>query len=348
MGRINLDEAKAIGYRQIYMPWPGIGDNLLLIYAAKLYYKLTGEKRLIGDSKYEGLLEINPNEYDILSGINSTNIYENYQLINDAGIEVYAPAYRTSLMTPFGEIDNICKIHIIGQILSQLGYSGKATISPEFNYKNKHSKFGRLFAKNQIAVMSQGRLHRKTFGADNVQIVVNKLKHLCNFVQIGSTSDQKLNGTLDLRGKLTFHEVAALLHNSDVFLGGIGFLQHLARGVMCRGVITYSNSEPIWAASYPYNVNIVNPNSCSECQYIMIDQKNELKNCTDNFSCIRTIKIDEVYSGVMAALKMDKHDVRNEILDIKMVAPRPLTRINAKVHGVMQKNYWEAGNDKIH
>ena len=55
-----------------------------------------------------------------------------------------------------------------------------------------------------------------------------------------------LKGALDLRGKTGLREAAAILSNSLVFIGQVGFLMHLARAVDCRSVIVYGgqrNSE---------------------------------------------------------------------------------------------------------
>lgn len=299
MSILTIDEAKAKNHKKFYMLLTAIGDQLLLLYAAQIYYLLTGEKVLIGVTSHDIIFH-NYKFCDILLGFNPLTIAgKNFMLLDAAGIKAYSLTYRTA--PPKISPDGYCfqKIHIIAQLLAQMGFSGQAPITPRLTVHPKYKAFGRFYKNNQIAIISRGKERRKTYGFLNTQKIINNLRGTYNFVQIGMGNDPLLNGVTDLRGKLSIHEVAAVLKNSDIFVGGIGFLQHLARGVKCRSVITYSNSEPLWSASYPCNINVIAKKSCDLCQYSPIDSSKDTEQCAYDFSCIKSIDVDDVCAAIV-------------------------------------------------
>jgi CDP-glycerol glycerophosphotransferase len=213
-----------------------------------------------------------------------------------------------------------------------MGVSGPVSLAPFFDLTEEEKHFGRFFEKNQIAVMSQGKEKRKSWGADNMQALVGRLENRYNFVQIGTPGDPSLEGVLDKRGAFPLRLVAAALHNSDLFIGGIGALMHLARGVKCRSVITYSLSEPPHVASYPCNINIVADNGCALCQSNTINGSNEDNTCMDDFSCIRNISLVKVCDAVDAAMSAAGSSFSNiERIDVMANKAAPLNALTARL-----------------
>ena len=84
-------------------------------------------------------------------------------------------------------------------------------------------------------------------------------------IQLGSELDPKLDGVMDLRGKTSLRQSAAILANARVFVGLVGFLMHLARAVDCRSVIVYGGRETPLQTGYTANQNLPSPVECSPC-----------------------------------------------------------------------------------
>jgi ADP-heptose:LPS heptosyltransferase len=84
-------------------------------------------------------------------------------------------------------------------------------------------------------------------------------------IQIGSADDPKLEGAIDMRGKTTFRQSAAILANSLTFIGLEGFLMHLARAVDCRSVIIYGGRVKPAQTGYVANKNLYSQVRCAPC-----------------------------------------------------------------------------------
>jgi ADP-heptose:LPS heptosyltransferase len=89
-----------------------------------------------------------------------------------------------------------------------------------------------------------------------------------------------------LRGKTTIRESAAILSNSMVFVGLVGFLMHLARAVECRSVIVYGGREAPWQSGYSSNENLYTPMHCSPCWL--------WNRCDYDRECMNLISVEDV------------------------------------------------------
>jgi ADP-heptose:LPS heptosyltransferase len=113
----------------------------------------------------------------------------------------------------------------------------------------------------QVVIQSSGLIARypirnKNWYAEGYQGVVSALRDRYDFVQVGSAGDPLLDGALDLRGKTSLRETAAVLAGSLAFVGQVGFLMHLARAVDCRSVIVYGGRETPAQSGTPCNENL--------------------------------------------------------------------------------------------
>ena len=95
-----------------------------------------------------------------------------------------------------------------------------------------------------------------------------------NVVQIGrKTIDQKLKGVIDLTGKTSFREAAAVISLSKLFVSSEGGLMHAANAVSTESVILYTGFIHPTMTCYPENTNIwigKNHGPCGlkiECQH---------------------------------------------------------------------------------
>ena len=137
--------------------------------------------------------------------------------------------------------------HIAAIMCRKAGISGDIFIRPYIYLTDAEKRSGRI-AKNHIAIQSSARAARfhystKEWFADRFQLVVNALKGKYSIVQLGSGGDPPLAGTIDLRGKTSLRQSAAILSQALVFIGLVGGLMHLSRAVDCRSVIVYGGRE---------------------------------------------------------------------------------------------------------
>lgn len=105
----------------------------------------------------------------------------------------------------------------------------------------------------------------KDWPIERWQAVVNALRARHPVAQIGASSDPALSGVSDWRGKLSLRELAGALSAARLYLGGEGFLMHLARGVECRAVIVLGGRTQAAQTCYAENENLATSPSCSPC-----------------------------------------------------------------------------------
>lgn len=123
----------------------------------------------------------------------------------------------------------------------------------------------------QAAIHSSGLaakfpMHNKEWQTAKFQAIVDSFSSQgIRFVQLGSPGDPLLADTVDLRGKLSLRESAAVLSQSAVFVGLVGGLMHMARAVDCRSVIIYGGREHPWQSGYIANENIAWQGECAPC-----------------------------------------------------------------------------------
>jgi CDP-glycerol glycerophosphotransferase len=331
MSILSICQARDKGYHEAFITYPALGDQLLLLYAAKIRYETTGEISLLGTSAPE--LFADSHFCDLLDGLSPLTVDRMFSALDSAGINVFPLTYYIPRRVDGGLIHySLPRRHLLGEICSRMGISGSVHLDPFFELTEEEKTFGRFFVGTQIAVMSRGKEKRKSWGVENMQALLFAFRGKYNFVQIGSPDDPPLECALDKRGAFPLRLVAAVLHNSDLFIGGIGALMHLARGVKCRSVITYSLSEPFYVASYPDNTNITAGSGCTLCQNNVINGDKEDEECVDNFSCIRSISLDEVYTAVDAAMNTAYPlDLKNETIEIAANKPIPFNALTSRL-----------------
>lgn len=188
--------------------------------------------------------------------------------------------------------------HIIALMCQSCGISGPVTLRPYLHLSEEERAAGRL-APRQIALHSSGQsafsaMKNKEWFPDRLQAVVHALRGDYTMVQLGSPKDPPLDGCVDLRGKTSMRESAAIIANSATFLGQVGFLMHLARAVDRAAVIIYGGRELPWQSGYSCNTNLVTPLPCSPCwRWNACDNPIERE-------CMRLIGVDEVVAAVRA------------------------------------------------
>ena len=194
-------------------------------------------------------------------------------------------------------------MHFAAMMCQKAAVTGWVSIRPYLFLRRSENEQG-MIAKDQIAIQSTTRaaatpLHNKEWLPERFQAVVNALSGQLKFVQLGSSGDPKLDNVIDLRGKTTLRQAAAVLARSRLFVGLAGGLMHLARAVDCSAVIIYGGRERPEISGYICNKNIKMTPPCSPCW-----QRNR---CNHNKACMTEISSETAIEAVKASLDLDRH-----------------------------------------
>jgi hypothetical protein len=186
--------------------------------------------------------------------------------------------------------------HIIASMCRKASISGTIALRPYLHLTQREIEKGRIHDR-QIIIQTTGAgallpMRNKEWFQDRFQVVVDALKQNFQIIQVGNQSDPVLQNVTDLRGKTTFRQAAALLANSTVFVGLVGFLMHLARAVDCRSVIIYGGREKPWQSGYSCNINLTGDTPCAPCW--------RWNTCDYDHECMRLISPDQVIEAVFS------------------------------------------------
>jgi hypothetical protein len=258
----------------------GIGDDLLL---SAVFRELSrrGQRDFWVMSRRPELYRLND---DVRVLVPSRERYD--ILIKLFGTKVVYPWY-TSYHPAFDRDDPMPQQHLISIMCQKAWVTGEVTLRPYLVLSPEEEQRGRL-APRQVAIQSSGldakhSMLNKNWPLERYQGVVSSLRDRYDFVQVGSRNDPPLYGALDLRGKTSLRETAAVLRGSLAFVGQVGFLMHLARAVDCRSVIVYGGRETPAQSGYPCNENLYTPVACSPCW--------RLNTCPNDRVCLGEISV---------------------------------------------------------
>ncbi len=170
---------------------------------------------------------------------------------------------------PATDQDSEPERHIMAEMCAVSGIKGKVSLKPHIYFSSDEVNGGAI-VPNQVAVQSSSltasvAMKNKQWFHEHFQSIVDALRREFNFVQIGASTDPKLEGAIDLRGRTNLRETAALLRQSRMFVGLVGFLMHLARATDCPSVIVYGGRETPAQSGYPCNFNLTSQPPCSPC-----------------------------------------------------------------------------------
>ncbi len=189
--------------------------------------------------------------------------------------------------------------HLISVMCREAGLDGEVALRPYLWLSDAERAAGRC-AERQIAIQSSGQgaayhMANKEWYPERFQEVVTALGGRFQFVQVGSAGDPPLAGAIDKRGALSLRETAAVLSQSEVFVGQVGFLMHLARAVDCRSVIVYGGRELPWQSGYSANENLTTTLPCSDCWL--------WNRCDYDRECMKRIHADVVIEATLRQME---------------------------------------------
>lgn len=281
----------------------GIGDDLLCTTVARELRNRTSGKIWVG-TRYSELFEENPDLRPV--PISDWRIGRLARLLGadlPLGYTQYDPATDRDPEPP---------MHFAAMMCRKAGVTGPISIRPYLFLRQSERGEGRI-AEKQIAIQCTTRaaatpLQNKEWLPERFQSVVNALSTNFNFVQLGASDDPKLDNVVDLRGKTTLRQAAAVLSRSRLFVGLAGGLMHLARAVDCPAVIVYGGRERPGTSGYICNTNIATTPPCSPCW-----QRNR---CDYHRVCMTEIGANQVITAVNAALESRTGDLAVERVSI--------------------------------
>jgi lipopolysaccharide biosynthesis glycosyltransferase len=323
-------KAWEMGYRSIFGTSSSFGDGVLCLSAIKQYHIITGNKPLImadnsyqllysgmADSTYQSQYLGSDFCYVLLGCFGGPVTRDNYAKIyeNGGNITVYDnnESFTFEVIHPqwwrieYGRFVNdkfylgFVRKHILRLYCENIGIEGKIEIKPHLELTDDDKRFGRLspIEKKQIVIMGEGIFKYKTLPYEIRQTIIDELHGEFFFIQIGIHSDRLLEGVLDLRGTLSLRQVASVLYNSDLFVGTIGGLMHLARAVECPAVIAYS-AEPLELCYYAGNSYVFSETPCNICEEGKMDPHREV--CMNDYCCIRNISVKKMVAAILEKL----------------------------------------------
>jgi len=312
---MNTQQAYDFGYREVYLTFDCIGDTILLMSAIRYLTIQKGGKILIG-TFYKEVLTNCP-YCDVLDDCcEEVFSFELYDRLVKTGI---TPIFITA--TDFVKEDNLYrpvwgKSHIFANYCNKLGITSKIDIKPVFFLSDEEKGQGRFFSNTQIAIVSSGYQKYKAIPYKIAQEIVHQLNNKYGFVQIGSKEDPLLDGVLDKRETGGLRKTASILYNSDLFVGGIGGMMHLARAVDCRAVIAYSSAEPLIMENYICNINVFAPEpKCAMCG------NNEafpyFIKCPNGYSCISGIRTSDMIQAIKKQLDTETSNLEFESMFVE-------------------------------
>lgn len=265
----------------------GLGDELLLT-AVFHELKKRGVSPLWAMSHHAEIFQNNP---DVDRVVFPRRGYIRY--MEELGGRHFIPRY--TVRDGANDADTPPKNHIIAEFCAAVGITGEIALRPSLFLTPEEQRYGAL-AKRQVVIQSSGASARspmpnKEWFPERFQEVVTQLSPQFDFIQIGALADPPLIPALDLRGKTTIRQTAAILSNALCFVGLVGFPMHLARAVDCPAVIVYGGREQPWQSGYVCNKNLGSHLPCSPCW--------RYYTCDNDRLCMSSISAQNVSSSII-------------------------------------------------
>jgi len=243
----------------------GLGGYLTWTAVAREICNATGLKKVFPFEQHNGTL---------IKTI-KTPMFENNPYFQQ-DFEIHSPAFPLQLNNP---ATNYCKQdthekavhrydkHIIEQICEFYGIKNPK-LKCEIYLSDKEKKFATdvlsihsLTENNFIVIEPQSNDEytvNKLYSFEKWQLVTNELAKLgFTIVQVGRENNSKrLKNVINLAGKTSFREAAAIIKNSSLFISSEGGLMHAANAVGVKSVILFTGFIHPRMTGYPENKNL--------------------------------------------------------------------------------------------
>jgi ADP-heptose:LPS heptosyltransferase len=277
----------------------GIGDDLMCTTVFR-ELKKRSSRRIAMATQHPDLFEKNPDVDHVIS-----HPHPRTARWLQRGLPLKRLGY--SAYDPVRDADEPLAENVLIKLLRLARATGEVELRPYIFLTEKELSAGKL-AREQIVIQSSGMsapypMRNKEWYPDRFQTVCAELSADVQMIQIGSAKDPKLESALDLRGKTSLRQSAAILANSLLFVGLEGFLMHLARAVDCRSVIIYGGRIKPTQIGYVANKNLYSQVRCAPCWL--------RNNCDFDRKCMDMITTDQVIAA--AAEQISKYGTLLEV-----------------------------------
>jgi hypothetical protein len=284
----------------------GLGDDLLCGTVARELQK-RGARKIVMFSKHSSLFAHNP---DVTAVYNFG--YPAIGRLRRWGYSCLVPQYGK--YEPLTDQDITPPGHFLEIMCRMIAMRGTIDLRTYLYLTPREKEKGRLYPA-QAVIHSTGlaTMANKRWPTERYQAVVDATRGSVQWIQLGLAEDPPIRGALDLRGRSTLRESAALIAGAKVFLGQAGFLMHLARAVDTRSVIVYGGREDPAVSGYRANENIVGRTVCSPCW--------QRTRCDYGHECMRIIEPDSVIAAVGRQLERAGTPLEIESVDLEAGLP---------------------------
>ena len=288
----------------------GLGDQLMMTCIARELKIRDSSKKIWHISAAAELLSQNP-DFDLILdkewlGLTHSNLLKK-------------PRTRLGYSHRLPGIDNwtIPKEHILVDSLRKSGVRGEVRLRP-YIYLSDQEIEEYKFSEDLICFQSVGVATHETWMKNKVwshqkfkEVVIKTRERYpsVKLIQLGSYADPALNCDIDLRGKTSLRETAAIIAASKIFIGTQGFLVHVARAVNTRSVVIFGGREHSWQSGYIANINLESFPECSPCWASY--------RCENSHVCMTDIAVDDVCNAISRGLDEYGMGLSVEIAHIK-------------------------------
>ena len=287
----------------------GIGDELLLTAIAHELKKNSPNIKIWQVSHSAGLLRNNP---DYSQVFNWDYWFLRYSHLLDK--QRCRLSYSEQLIP--GEVERPPDRHIIAELCRKAGVRGEVSIRPYMYLTSEEKALGRI-ADRQIGLQCVGEnsyenvMKNKLYPVERFQKLIDLVKKELlddgfKIIQLGGRGDPPLDGVVDFRGKTTLRQTAAIISQSETFIGTQGFLAHLARALDCRSVIIFGGREHSYQSGYSCNENLNTYLECAPCW--------RWSACKYDRRCMTIIDPAEVFVRVAKVLVEPKGPLKTDTL----------------------------------
>jgi ADP-heptose:LPS heptosyltransferase len=224
----------------------GLGGSLMCSAVVKNIYRHFGKKcKYKKDNKHEIISKNNP-----LWG-NGTFEYPY------PGLKLYNKSVSED------RVEFLTNNHIVEFFCKQVGISKNIDIDPELYLDSNEINNAKKILCNFPSVFCCIEPHSKSswmtsrsYSFSKYQNIVNALKDLITFVQVGAPRAKKLDNVLYMNGQTTFRETYEIFRHSQFFLSTEGGLVHLARAAKLKSFVIYTSYQYPSLTMYPENTCI--------------------------------------------------------------------------------------------
>ncbi|MDN3548736.1 glycosyltransferase family 9 protein [Mucilaginibacter aquaedulcis] len=280
-----------------------LGDNLILTILTRELYE-NGYKNIWIKSDHDNIFLQNNNIKHVMpfgTLLSST-------ILGLLGVKIVFPKY--TFYHKDTDRDEIPNKHIALKMADHVQLYGAIKVKPvlELTIEEKHDA---KWAKNKIIITTSTAaalfpMGNKEWSVEKYQQVVNSLTGRYEVIQLGASTDTPLSNVIDLRGKTTIRQSAAILSNAALLVSHVGFMMHLARAADCRAVIIYGGRERPDQSGYDCFTNIYSHVECSPCWFHNA--------CPHHRKCMQLISTQVVQNAISAQLKFTGIPMKADIL----------------------------------